>query len=110
MRTILTFLACLTFVPLATGCGLSGEYCDARNECERLSEREYDQCIIDQDALEDTADAYGCGDLYAIAHDCTMVNNNCVSVGNVEIFGPEAECADEIGDWIDCIKGQSSLD
>jgi len=110
MRTISTFLACLTLMTLAAGCSLSGEYCDARDQCERLSEREYDQCVIDYDALEDTADTYGCGDLFAIAHDCTMVNNSCLRVGNIDIFSPEPECSDEIGDWLDCIKGQSSLD
>lgn len=108
MRTILTFLACLALAPLATGCSRSGEYCDAKCDCENCSEREYDECLIDYAATEDTADAYGCGDLFLMAHDCTMLHNDCNLLG-VDVFRHEATCNDEVLDWLDCINDQSSL-
>jgi len=111
MRTILTFLACLTLAPLVTGCSRSSEYCNAKRDCEGSSDRQYDECVIDYDALGDTADAYGCGDLFVTAHECTMLHNDCnVPVLGTKVFRPGSDCSNEIADWLDCIKGHSSLD
>ncbi len=109
MRTIITFLACFAFASVSAGCSRSGELCDAKCNCEGCSDREYDECLIDQDYQEDLADNYGCGDYFALAHDCTMVNNNCIQIANIDIFGPEAECSNEIVDWFECIDDNSAI-
>ena len=111
MRTIMTFLACFAFVSVSTACSRSAELCEVKCNCEGCSDREYEECLIDQDLQEDLADNYGCGDYFALAHDCTMVNNNCTSIPatSIDIFSPEAKCSDEIADWLECIDDNSSL-
>jgi hypothetical protein len=105
MRTILTLLACLAVAPVAAGCSRSGEYCDTLCQCESCSDTEYDECVIQYESTEDTADAYGCTDDFDIAHECVMVNNDCVA----DNFAPELECLDDIADVNDCINDNSSV-
>jgi hypothetical protein len=106
MRTILTFLACLALAPLATGCGgAAGEYCELACECERCSDNEYDECIIQYEAAQDTADVYGCDVDYENAHICVLENNDCVN----DRFVPELKCLDDLGDVNDCINDNSAV-
>jgi hypothetical protein len=109
MRNILTLLACLAFAGVTPGCSGSGEYCDIRCDCEHCSDIEYDECTIIYEGEEDKADAYGCGGEFAAGHDCVVVNNNCTSIGNLDVFSPETECGDELTDLDDCIRDNSRL-
>lgn len=105
MRTMLTLLACLMLAPMATGCSRSGEYCDTVCQCESCSDRDYDECIINYEAAEETASVYGCIDDFDIAHVCVMNNNDCLANN----FAPEADCLDDILDVTQCIDANSAL-
>lgn len=105
MRNILTLLACLVLAPVATGCSRSGDYCELACQCENCSDTEYDECIINYEASEDTASAYGCLDDFYRADDCVIAKNDCL----LDNFAPEAECLDEIADVAECINDNSSL-
>jgi hypothetical protein len=105
MRNFLIMLACLVVAPLATGCSTAGEYCDAACDCERCSDTEYDECVINYKAAEDTADTYVCSDDFLWAHDCVMINNDCIA----DNFAPELECVDDIADVDDCIRSNSAI-
>lgn len=105
MRIVLTMLACLVLAPAATGCSRAGEYCDLACECEGCSDRDYDECLIEYEATEDTAATYGCSDDFYIAHDCVMVNNDCLA----DNFTPELECVDDIADVDECIRDNSAI-
>lgn len=104
MRNIMILLACLSVAPL-TACSRAAEYCDTACQCENCSENEYDECVIRYEASEDTADTYGCTDQFARAHDCVMINNDCIA----DNFAPELECLDDISDVGNCIDGNSAL-
>src|SRR5262245_29240183 len=109
MRNILTLVASIAFASLATGCSSSGELCDAKCECEGCSEREYDECIILQDAREEEATIYGCADLFDLLHECTMLNNNCNGIGNIDVFSYETECVDDDLELQECISDNSAI-
>lgn len=108
MRTVMTFLACVAIASLATGCSRSSEWCEAKCACEGCSERDYDECIIVRDAEEDKADVYGCGDTFALYHDCTMENNDCDLLNLVDIFRHESVCNDEWAEWQECLNEGSA--
>ncbi len=105
MRNILVLLACLAVAPVVGGCSRAGEYCDAACNCEDCSDTEYDECVIQYEAAEDTAATYGCSDDFLIAHDCVIANNDCVA----DNFAPELECIDDIADVDDCIRANSAI-
>lgn len=105
MRTILTLLACLMLAPLTSGCSVAGEYCDVKCQCEDCSDREYDECLIDYEATEDVADAYGCLEDFDRLHVCVIENNDCT----LDNFIADVRCSDEGIDLADCINDSSSL-
>jgi len=91
---------------MTTGCHRSGEICDIICQCESCSDRDYDECIISYDALEDVAATYGCLDDYDRAYDCVMdQGNNCIA----DNFIPDADCGNEIADIGECIDDNSAL-
>jgi hypothetical protein len=103
MKNILLLLASLA---LATGCaGRAGDYCDAACQCEGCSDVEYDECVIQYEATEETAATYGCSVDFDIAHECVMTNNDCIA----DNFAPELECADDIIDVDECIRDNSAV-
>ena len=106
MRNIMLLLACLAAAPVVVGCaGRAGEYCDMACQCEDCSDIEYDECIIQYEASEDAASAYGCDVDFDIAHECVMTNNDCIA----DNFAPELECIDDIADVDDCIRANSAI-
>jgi hypothetical protein len=106
MRTILTLLACLALAPLASACGgYAAEYCDAACDCEKCSDNEYEECIIEYESAEDTAATYGCDVDFGYAHDCVILNNDCVA----DRFGPELECLDDFAEVDECIRDNSAI-
>jgi hypothetical protein len=109
MRNILTLVASLAFASAVTACGSSGEFCDAKCDCEGCSEREYDECVILEDAREEEASIYGCSDLYGLLHECRMLNNNCNGIGSIDIFTYESECVDDDAELAECIRDNSAI-
>lgn len=107
MRNIMLLLACLVAAPMVAGCasGRAVDYCDTACQCEDCSDLEYDECIIQYEASEDSASAYGCDVDFDIAHECVMANNDCIA----DNFAPELECLDDIADVDDCIRDNSSI-
>lgn len=62
----------------AIGCGTAGaDLCDAKCDCERCSDREYDECLIETNADIDVADTYGCSDERGAYEDCVLRKSFC---------------------------------
>lgn len=106
MRTILTLLACLVVAPMTAGCHRSGEICDIICDCEKCSDRGYDECIIRFDATEDIATAHGCSDQFNRAYDCVSAHSTNCKAGD---FAPDATCKEDIDGIDQCIASNSAL-
>ena len=106
MKNGLSFLLVLTLGIFASACkGTSGELCDIICDCEGCNDNEYDECIIDADAGEDTASAYDCSAEYDDYAACALEDNDCVD----DNFVVDADCAGEAEDYLECLDDGSDL-
>ncbi|MDI3282465.1 hypothetical protein [Polyangium sp. 15x6] len=100
MRTPWILLACLALAPLATGCGsLSADLCDLACDCTNCNERQYDECIVEADAAEETASIYGCDVEHEDFSVCVIEEYRCTA----GIFGPDP------GDLLACVSDANDL-
>jgi hypothetical protein len=102
-RAILLGLACVV-----AGCGgRAAEFCDEALDCEDLSDKDYDKCLVDASANEDIADAYGCTAEFDEYLDCFLSKYRC---RDEEMRLEDNDCDNEGEDLAKCIDDGSSLD
>jgi hypothetical protein len=102
-RTVLALAASL----VAVGCGSSAtEVCDAISECENSNEKDYDKCLVENEAAEETAEVYGCTAEYEDLRECFLAKARCRD-GELSA---EDECQPEVEDLDRCRADGSTLD
>jgi hypothetical protein len=107
MRRILTFLAGLALASGSAACGAQvAEFCDAYCDCENCSGDEYDECVIEYEAEQDIASAYGCSDKFDDRHFCVIDRYSC---NGDDFDGAVISCLDDYADYEDCRRDNSSL-
>lgn len=112
---LLTCAFALTLAPLAlvlvnalAGCeGLAEERCEARCECTGCPEQESEACVVDVAAEQDTAEAYGCGEVYEAYVSCELTRSLC---RDGRFFLDGLDCNTERAALSECKVRGSSLD
>jgi len=110
MRTPLILIACLALAPLAAGCGsLSTDYCDRKCDCENCSEREYDECLVENDAEAEVASIYACDVEYEERTICRIEEHSCTA--GVYTVDPSdlLACVSDENDHLQCLERGSRL-
>ncbi|TKD08375.1 hypothetical protein [Polyangium fumosum] len=80
MKTQWILLAALALTPLATGCGsVVTDACDKICDCQDCTEREYDECLVEGDAAQETASIYGCDAEYEELTICVIEEYRCTA-------------------------------
>ena len=74
-------------------------------DCEGCNDEEYDECVIDADAGEDTAAAYDCSEEYDAVAECAIEDNDC----DDDNFIIDSGCAGEFEDLAECLDDGSDL-
>lgn len=106
MKKGLSFLLLVALGAFSAGCkGTSGEYCDLVCDCEGCNDEEYDECVIQADAGEDTASAYDCSAEYDEYFACAIEDNDCDN----DNFVVDSGCAGEAEDYLECLDDGSDL-
>lgn len=68
----------LSAAAAASGCGgLTGDYCDAKCECEGCNDNQRDECSVQQDSRSDQAGVYDCGDYFDEYMECVVDHPFC---------------------------------
>ena len=88
------------------GCGTQAdELCDIQCECERCSDRRWDECGIDANAQADQAAIYGCQAEYDEFIECAIDDNDC----DDNSFSIDDSCDNEREDFAECIADNSDI-
>jgi hypothetical protein len=98
----------LALASFATGCsGLAEERCGALCSCVACAETERDACVVEVEAEQDIAEAYGCGELYEAYVDCELTKSRC---RDGRFFLDGIDCDAQLADLNECKVRGSSLD
>lgn len=105
---VMTLAAVLGLVATATAASCSHssahELCDAICECEKCSDRKADDCVLEEGARQDVANAYGCDPERIDLDECLLRAGECT---DANWHYPGNDCVNERQDLCDCIDAKS---